>query len=306
MKETMKISETHQIDASGFTSGIDTRKPLDSDVYQMLHDDLRFPQYEAGSEIEIWEDELLAENLLAHHLNPDDGIASRNMGFVFRTSQWLNLICPHEQYRKVLDLGCGPGLYAMRLAKTGYRVTGIDLSGRSIAYAKEKSLAFGLDIHYVQDDYMKLGAFDQQDVVILINCHFGALSMENRGRLLKRVHDCLLPNGRLMLDVCTLAFYDACQEKQVYSVNESGFWYPGRHLLFETVHKYEHATLLNRNLVIAPGHRRAYNLWNHCFSAKGLLDEAEAAGFSLAGTFCDTFGSPFYEGARTLTMLLEK
>ena len=52
-----------------------------------------------------------------------------------RSVQWLKSIIPQ---RKILDLGCGPGLYTIRLSAAGYDVTGMDYSRRSIAYAKEQ------------------------------------------------------------------------------------------------------------------------------------------------------------------------
>ena len=48
--------------------------------------------------------------------------------------------------RRVLDVGCGPGLYTTRLAASGARVTGIDFSERSIACAREQSRIKGLTI----------------------------------------------------------------------------------------------------------------------------------------------------------------
>ena len=53
---------------------------------------------------------------------------------------------------KILDLGCGPGLYAELLAKKGHSITGVDFSENSIQYAIrqqkrqfEKSLALSDD-----------------------------------------------------------------------------------------------------------------------------------------------------------------
>ncbi len=40
--------------------------------------------------------------------------------------------------RRVLDLGCGPGLYARRLEAAGADVTGVDLSRVSIGPSTEK------------------------------------------------------------------------------------------------------------------------------------------------------------------------
>jgi predicted TPR repeat methyltransferase len=38
--------------------------------------------------------------------------------------------------QRILDLGCGPGLYTQRLASLGHTCVGIDISPASIAYAR--------------------------------------------------------------------------------------------------------------------------------------------------------------------------
>ncbi len=35
-----------------------------------------------------------------------------------------------DKTKRILDIGCGTGRHAIELAKRGYNVTGIDLSGR--------------------------------------------------------------------------------------------------------------------------------------------------------------------------------
>lgn len=44
----------------------------------------------------------------------------------------------------VLDIGCGPGKYAVEFAKTAKSVTGIDISPNMIKYAEENAVAAGL------------------------------------------------------------------------------------------------------------------------------------------------------------------
>ena len=47
--------------------------------------------------------------------------------------------------RTVLDLGCGTGAHAIRLAQRGYEVTGVDLSESMLAVARERAAATGAD-----------------------------------------------------------------------------------------------------------------------------------------------------------------
>jgi 2-polyprenyl-6-hydroxyphenyl methylase / 3-demethylubiquinone-9 3-methyltransferase len=50
--------------------------------------------------------------------------------------------------RKVLDVGCGGGLLAERMAAAGARVTGIDMAAPSLAVAKAHAESRGLSIDY--------------------------------------------------------------------------------------------------------------------------------------------------------------
>ena len=87
----------------------------------------------------LWDDEHISKGMLESHLNPDEDGATNNHAFVFKSAQWIANLAPPPQFEKLLDLGCGPGIYAERFAKEGYSVTGVDYSKRSIGYAKEQT-----------------------------------------------------------------------------------------------------------------------------------------------------------------------
>src|SRR5690349_4368975 len=53
-----------------------------------------------------------------------------------------------------LDLGTGPGTQAMQLARRGFKVTAIDISGAAIRLARSKAEEQGLDITWEQDDIL--------------------------------------------------------------------------------------------------------------------------------------------------------
>jgi 2-polyprenyl-3-methyl-5-hydroxy-6-metoxy-1,4-benzoquinol methylase len=74
--------------------------------------------------------------MLEAHLNPDWDVASRKHSYINRSVKWLSGVIPANG--EILDLGCGPGLYAKILSGMWYDVTGVDFSKRSIAYAKSQ------------------------------------------------------------------------------------------------------------------------------------------------------------------------
>jgi len=92
---------------------------------------LRKPALWQRSSEPLWDDDHISRQMLAAHLDPDLDAASRRHDVIDRSVAWLGSVIPAGG--RVLDLGCGPGLYTSRLAAMGYDVTGIDYSRRSIA-----------------------------------------------------------------------------------------------------------------------------------------------------------------------------
>ncbi|KJS11390.1 MAG: ubiquinone biosynthesis protein UbiE [Peptococcaceae bacterium BRH_c8a] len=62
---------------------------------------------------------------------------------------------------KVLDIGCGTGLYALDLAARGLDVTGVDISRPMLERARTKAKHAGLDIQFQESDASQLPFNDQ-------------------------------------------------------------------------------------------------------------------------------------------------
>ncbi len=86
---------------------------------------------------DLWTDEHTSKQMLSFHLDEAIDVSSRNAEFINRSVEWIASEFNIGMDTKIADFGCGPGLYAARLAKRGANVTGIDFSKRSIEYAKE-------------------------------------------------------------------------------------------------------------------------------------------------------------------------
>jgi len=99
-----------------------------------------------------WDEPEFSRRILAEHLSQDHDQASRRLETLERHVDWIHSHLLAGRATRILDLGCGPGLYAERLAILGHRVHGIDFGPASIEYAKNKAETLDLDCDYVPGD----------------------------------------------------------------------------------------------------------------------------------------------------------
>lgn len=71
---------------------------------------------------------------------------------------------------KVLELGCGPGRNAIYLANEGFDVTAVDLSIEGINWAKERTLAKGVEIEFICNSIFNLEVQNEFDFVYDSGC----------------------------------------------------------------------------------------------------------------------------------------
>ncbi len=60
----------------------------------------------------------------------------------------------HEEYKKILDIGCGSGVLAIPLAERGHSIIGLDFSAPMIEIAKRKAQAANVTIDFRVGDFM--------------------------------------------------------------------------------------------------------------------------------------------------------
>jgi cyclopropane fatty-acyl-phospholipid synthase-like methyltransferase len=106
---------------------------------------------------------------------------------------------------RVLDLACGHGRISLELARRGYRVTGLDLSPRSLELACEAAEREGLAIDWVHADMREIPAGSEFDAVISVFTSFGYFEEEKENqRVLQGVERALAAGGLLLIDVVNL------------------------------------------------------------------------------------------------------
>jgi 2-polyprenyl-3-methyl-5-hydroxy-6-metoxy-1,4-benzoquinol methylase len=111
-----------------------------------------------------------------------------------------------EPRARVLDVACGHGRHSLELARRGFRVTGVDLSPRSIELAREAAASEGLDATFVERDARELDFDAEFDASInLFTSVLGYFDeeAENR-RVVEAVARALRPGGSFLVDTINL------------------------------------------------------------------------------------------------------
>ncbi len=266
-------------------------------MYQKLFDFLKEkPALYAPSTSKFWDDEHISKGMLEAHLNPDIDPASRKHEFIDRSVEWISKIAYPGENPRLLDLGCGPGIYAERFHKKGYQVTGVDFSKRSIHYAKDSAARQGLKIEYLYQDYLTIAYEQEYDVATLIYCDFGVLSGEDRKKLLKLVCRSLKPGGTFVFDVFQPNQYKGVEETRGFSYSESGFWREGPHVALEALYRYEESnTFLRQYVILTEEETQCYNIWEHTFTKEELQRDLTEVGFDWIEFYGDVAGEEYTE-----------
>lgn len=277
------------------------------DLEQLIRGLAARPEPFASGDAELWTDPLVAPQLLAAHLDANIDAASRKPETIAREVDWLVDELKLAAGARVLDLGCGPGLYCEALAARGLIVTGVDSSSHSIEYARRHAAEAGLDIRYVETDYRCFDEEGAYDAAILVYLDFGVLADRDRRLVLARVRHALRPRARFAFDVVSTAA--ARPEGTSWSTSAgAGFWRPWPHLVLERrlyfpeekVSGREHAVIDER------GAATIYRIWEQHFSRETLEALLAAAEFEIEELAADLTGARWTPESETLAVIARR
>lgn len=257
---------------------------------------------------ELWTDEHTSAQMLRFHLDPEIDVSSRSMRFIDRSVEWQASRFNIGPGTKIADFGCGPGLYAERLARRHAAVTGIDFSQRSIEYARKTAEREGLAVHYINRNYLDFETDDRFDLILMIMCDYCALGPAQRGKMLSTFHRLLEPSGSLLFDVYSLAAFRERRETALYEVNLlNGFWSPDHYYGFLNTFKYEkEKVVLDKYTIVEAVRTRTIYNWLQYFSPEDLGKELRENGFAVDGCYADVAGTPFSPAGREFAVIAGK
>ncbi|HZS12955.1 MAG TPA: class I SAM-dependent methyltransferase [Candidatus Dormibacteraeota bacterium] len=149
-----------------------------------------------------WGDPEVSRRVLREHLDQSHDGASRRLHVVERHVRRLLKLLPAAP-ADVLDAACGPGLYAVRLARLGYTVSGIDVGDAALRHAR----SLVRDAHlqhratFRRADLRTLDDHERHDAVLLIYYVLEAFRRSQQSQVLRRLAAALRPGGVLIAEL---------------------------------------------------------------------------------------------------------
>ena len=257
----------------------------------------------------LWNDSHIAKQMLNFHLNPNISSASRTTAFIDASVDWLISEFKLDKTSKVIDFGCGPGLYTQRLKANGVgTVVGLDFSDNSLSYAINRAAQLNLSIEYNLGNYLEYKSPLKFDLITLIMCDFCALNPSQRTQLLKVFKSLLAPQGSIALDVYTTTrFFKQSESLSLSKQAMNGFWSAEDYWCIHSSYKYKDDFVTLDKYAIYENKKEwtVYN-WLQHFSIEMLSHELDVNDLKLKTIYGDLKGAPYEVGDEMAVIISHK
>lgn len=121
-----------------------------------------------------------------------------------RTKREIELLTKElelDKPMKILDLACGHGRHANKLAELGHTVVGVDVNERFLEIAQKEANKKGINIKYIKEDMRKISSREEFDRVLLLFTPFGFFNDRENFRVRENVAAALKSGGLFCLDI---------------------------------------------------------------------------------------------------------
>lgn len=176
---------------------------------------------------------------------------------------------------RVLDLACGHGRIANRLAARGCQVTGLDVTPLFLEVARRDADQLGVEVDYVQGDMRELPWTKEFDRVINWFTAFGYFDDGDNRRVLDQIAQALKPGGAVALDL--LNPYWLAQNFKPHRVAAER---DGNYLIDKSWLDFVAGTVNTERTVLCRGEVRRFEFFVRLFTYTELRDWLVVAGFT--------------------------
>ena len=273
------------------TTATGTATPTNARMIDRIQRAARRPEPFEPSESPFWDDTHIAGQLLLAHLDDTHDAASRPIGSIRRSVDLLLGLGLAGPGRRVLDLGCGPGLYAQMLARAGCTVTGIDISRSSLEHARARAEDAGLTISYRLQDFLTIDEPGCYDLVLQAYGELSTFAPAVRDDLLRRMRTSLAPGGAIVFDVSTPFAHPRPPAPQRWKLEVDGLWRTGAHLVLDERFEYPDHLCCDQYVVVDDD-VVTYRMWFQDYTPVTLTAWLTGAGLTVEHLWGSLTGDP--------------
>ena len=252
--------------------------------------------WDEGSDL-FWNDPAFAERILREHLDDTHGAASRESSERIQQLDWLWAQTAMQPTYHIFDVTCGPGLYAVELARRGCSVTGVDFSPASIAYARDLALIEGVadQCECIEQDIRRMDFSSSNfDVALLLYGQLAVFPPDEARKVLEGICRSLKPGGYLCLELLNQERVDKTDSRWWFT-DESGLWgdSPFLHLGERVWHAQKQVSVERYHIIhLETGELTEMVLTDQTYAAETMIAMLNMAGFKSVQLFQAWDGLP--------------
>ncbi len=229
-----------------------------------------------------WDDPEFSRRMLHEHLSQDHDLASRRTPWIARQVAWLHQHLLDSRPSRILDLCCGPGFYAHRLAALGHACRGIDFGPASIDYARRHATA-GADCAFSPGDIRHVGFGGPYELAMILYGELNAFQPAEAAAILAKVRASLSPAGRVVLELQSAPSVEALGRAAPVEQDFASSLFSDHPHRCRTEHRWlPDCRVTVQTFLITDacsGHTRAYRNTTQAWPDDALADLLDRAGF---------------------------
>lgn len=258
-----------------------------------------------------WDDEAFSRRMLREHLDESHGAASRVAAEREMQLAWLWEKMGLARGQALLDVTCGPGLYAVPLAQWGLRVLGVDFGPAAIAYARDLAAREGVTerCRFVQEDVRGTDFGEEAfDAALFLYGQAAVFERREARALLEKIARALRPGGRLCLELLDQEKVDR-EESWWWYADDEGLWSDGPFLSLGQRFWYaDEMVSCERYFTVhlETGELDEIVLCDQTYGAAEVVELLKGSGFGGVEVFAGWDGLPLYDAGEWVVYVARK
>jgi SAM-dependent methyltransferase len=258
-----------------------------------------------------WDDPDFSERMLREHLDQSHNAATRvaEQRTILFNWLWEKLGLASGQH--LLDVTCGPGLYAVPMAQRGVTVTGYDFGPAALNYARELATKEGVaeNCTFILQDVRTLDlSANRFDAAILLYGQLAVMKKSEAQALLAMIAHSLKPGGKLMVELLDPQHVDK-KNSTWWFTDDTGLWGDEPYLHLGERFWVEDQQLSAERfhiLHLETGQMDEITLIDQTYTVDAMSTMLHQAGFAGVAALPDSAGLPLYDATEWIYYLATK